>query len=314
MQLINSNNTMSDAILFSKVFAPIVSVFAKRIIEQFNLDAHTSEDEISQMFFQCMTDDQPIVKANPVSTVKAEPKAIPSARNSDKPVCSWPECPTRCMKPDNNINGVFYCSKHFLKASKGVKPEVTCTVAQVAVVEEKPKVAARNADKPLCSWTECPTRCMKPDNNINGLFYCSKHFLKASRGIKPEAPVAAAPAKPSAPVERQSNKPLCCFTDCPVHVMKTERTIEGKVYCSVHYKKMSKTVAEKPVEQPKVEEAKVEEIKPVIVEQPKVEEAKVDVVPEEEFLEFEEDYEDEEEYEDEYDEEYEDEDEINLDA
>jgi len=147
---------MSDAILFDKFFKPIVSVFGKRLISQFNLNS--TEDDISQLFFQCMISPK-------------DQHIAPKATNNPN-ICSWDGCTTRCMKPDNNINGVLYCSKHIQKARKTHESKAIPTVEVKDISKEetkweqiddsksestvKPTVQPKDQSKDKTSDTKCP--------------------------------------------------------------------------------------------------------------------------------------------------------------
>jgi len=73
---------------------------------------------------------------------------------------------------------------------------------------------------------------------------------KATKAVKGEE-------EKKEPKGRNASKPLCSYPDCPVHVMKTERLVEGKVYCSKHFKKMENEV-KKRNKAAEEEEGKVE--------------------------------------------------------
>jgi len=185
---------MSDSQIYSQMFAPIVSSFSKKFISYMtdkveNIEELVSEQDLCDLFFQCMIGGQPIQldakQAAKQSAKQDEEVKEPSKRTSSKPLCQFENCTTHVMKTDRNIEGNFYCAKH-IKHLEKLGSVISYTEAPVAPVvpktEAKSQVAkAEKAEAPECCYVGCTTRCKKAENVVEGNPYCSKHIKKAQK-------------------------------------------------------------------------------------------------------------------------------------
>jgi len=138
---------MSDSVIYNTVFQPVVTAFSKKLMESLaekidDVNALVDEDKICYLFQQCMLGDntKPIV-------VSSKPVEAKKTKASTRPPCAFPECPVHVAKLDRNIEGKFYCSKHFAKMSK-VSKASTVVNSESSSSEEKslPKVETSTFD------------------------------------------------------------------------------------------------------------------------------------------------------------------------